>query len=340
MKVAVTIQHPAHVHFFAPAIEELERDGHEVQVYARAKPLVARLLERKGIDFEMLAREAGSLPSLAVVQSVYELRLLRRARQFDPDVLVAIGGVAAAHVAAVLDARSVVFYDTEHATLVTQLAYPFADVVCTPEAYRGNLGEKHRQYPGCHELAYLHPDRFTPDPAALDGVRTDPDEQVVLLRLSDWNASHDVGASGFIDPREAVDRLEATGARVVVVAEGTPPATLEEYQVTLPPHRIHHLLASADLYVGEGATMAAESAVLGTPAVYVNTLSMGYTEWLEAYGLLFGYHGHDRHHRALDRAERLLESDADWTERRRRFLEETTDTTRVVLREIERAAER
>ena len=46
------------------------------------------------------------------------------------------------------------------------------------------------------------------------------------------------------------------------------------------------MLAFAGLYVGEGATMASEAAVLGTPAVYVNTLTMGYVQDEERYGLL------------------------------------------------------
>ncbi len=36
------------------------------------------------------------------------------------------------------------------------------------------------------------------------------------------------------------------------------------------------LLAYATLFIGEGATMASECAVLGTPAIYVNSLQLGY----------------------------------------------------------------
>ena len=38
--------------------------------------------------------------------------------------------------------------------------------------------------------------------------------------------------------------------------------------------------------MGERATVIAESAVLGVPAVYVNTLKLGYINMLEEYGLL------------------------------------------------------
>jgi predicted glycosyltransferase len=95
---------------------------------------------------------------------------------------------------------------------------------------------------------------------------------------------------------------------------------------------MHDLLAFADLFVGEGATMAAESAVLGTPAIYVNTLTMGYTDELdERYELLFNYQQEDRHERALEKAVSILEEDTDWQRRRERLLDDKIDTTDVVL---------
>jgi uncharacterized protein len=50
---------------------------------------------------------------------------------------------------------------------------------------------------------------------------------------------------------------------------------------------MHDLLSYATLYIGEGATMASECAVLGTHAIYVNTLRLGYIdEEGEKYGLV------------------------------------------------------
>jgi predicted glycosyltransferase len=44
----------------------------------------------------------------------------------------------------------------------------------------------------------------------------------------------------------------------------------------------------ADLFIGESATMASESAVLGTPAIFVSTLQAGVlNEIEEKYGLLY-----------------------------------------------------
>lgn len=334
LDVVVTMQHPAHVHFFRHAIRGLKAGGHRVHVFARDKAVTRDLLEAYDVDYELLAGAApSSLPGLARTQLTYEARLLRRALAIDPDVMTAIGGIAVSHVASLVGARSVVFTDTEHADLINRLAFPFADRVVTPECFHDGVGDKQVTYPGYHELAYLHPDRFDPDPAVPRGLGLDPDDRYVVLRLISWEASHDREAGGFADVTDVVERLEATGATVLVTAEGDLPPALADRQVSVEPHRMHDLLAFADLFVGEGATMAAESAVLGTPAVYVNTLRMGYTDELDArYGLLFNCGGPRRHQRALGLAERLLtDDDTDWSARRARMLAEKCDTTETVL---------
>ncbi len=339
MRVVITIQHPGHVHFFKHVVDELETRGHEVHVFARENEMAVDLLDVYGIDHEVLAPEYGSLPSLAAVQATYELRLLRRARRLDPDVVAAIGGVAASHVASVVGARSVVFYDTEHATLIQRLAYPFADVVCTPDCFTREVAAEHVRYPGYHELAYLHPDRFTPDESVRAEVGAGGNEPLVVARVSSWNSSHDRGEGGFDDVAEVVRRLEAAGARVVLTSETDLPADLERCRLSLAPERLHDLLYAADLTVGEGATTAAESAVLGTPAVYVNTQSMGYTTELESrYGLLFQFDGPERHRRGLAKAVSLLDTDdRRWRRRRETVLEEKCDTTTSAVRQIEAA---
>ncbi|OVE84107.1 DUF354 domain-containing protein [Natronolimnobius baerhuensis] len=341
MRIIVTIQHPGHVHFFRHPITELTARGHEVHVFARENDVAIDLLEAYDIDHEVLAGESGSLVSLATVQATYEARLLRRARRIDPDVITAIGGVAAAHVSSILRAQSIVFYDTEHATLITALGYPFADVICTPECYREEIGSKQVTYPGYHELAYLHPDRFEPESSIRESVGLEPDDSFAVVRLSSWKASHDVGHGGFDDPQELVDRLEEVGLEVLLSAEGEPPAALEAYQFSTAPDRMHDLLAEADVVLSEGATTAAEAAVLGTPAVYVNPLSLGYTRELEAeYGLLFEYNGENRHVRGLERAVSVVKQPADeWRDRRERLLEERLDVTAFVVRQIESLAQ-
>jgi len=334
MKFFVTIQHPAHVHFFRHAISELKADGHDVSVFIRGVELAADLLERYGIDFERLAPASDSLPSLAKSQLQYEIALFRRARRADPDVLLAIGEPAITHVSAVLDCRSVLFTDTEHATLQNWISFPFADTICTPTCYELVLGNKQETYRGYHELAYLHPDRFDPDPSILKEIKATINERLVILRLVAWEALHDVGGSGFQNVRDIIEELEHHGARVLLTSEKDLPSDLEPYRTTVPPDRIHHLLFYADLFIGEGATMAAEAAVLGTPAVFVSSLSLGYLNELEReYGLVYTVAADEPKVAAVETASSILSDyeDINWANKREQLLNACVNTTNVIL---------
>ena len=66
---------------------------------------------------------------------------------------------------------------------------------------------------------------------------------------------------------------------------------------------MHDALAYATLFIGESATMASECAMLGTPAIFVNSLSAGTLEEQEKYGLIFGFRNSEG---ALEKAIDLL----------------------------------
>ncbi|WP_049914492.1 DUF354 domain-containing protein [Haloterrigena salina] len=369
-RVVVTVQHPAHVHFFRNAIDELEDRGYDVRVFAREKDVTEALLEAYGIEYERLAGSAESPLELAKVQATYEYRLLKRVRRLNPDVMLAIGEPAVAHASAAVDGHSVLFTDTEHATLSNALALPFADLVCTPRAFWDDRGSSHYTYPGYHELAYLHPDRFSPDPsvladleptvetglpAATDGgaasgaesvgpggaTATAGDESLVVLRLISWTAAHDIGQEGMAGVERLVADLEREEATVLVSAEGDLPPALADRRIDLAPDRMHDLLAHADLFLGESATMAIESAVLGTPSLYVSDLDAGVLEELQTrYGLIRRLERDAEPSRVAATARELLAiDDSTWRERRRTLLDETIDTTEFVVNTVERVSD-
>jgi len=104
-------------------------------------------------------------------------------------------------------------------------------------------------------------------------------------------ASHDIGQHGIRDKIELVKMLEECG-RILISSEALLPPELQPYQLRISPEKLHDLLFYAMLYVGEGATTASECAVLGTHAIYVNTLKLGYlAEEDERYHLVSDFSG-------------------------------------------------
>jgi len=197
MRVLVDITHPVHVHLFKNLIWTLQNEGHDVLVTACEKDVAVELLRQYGIAHcctgsygRSVARKAMSVPSM-------DWELLRLARRFRPDVLLAEAPVRASHAAFFLRRPCIGLDDTEHAKLQRWLWLPFVTKILTPSCYRLNLGRKQLRYDGYKELAYLHPKYFTPDPDIPVEYGLAEGEAFAFVRFVSWNASHDIGQGGF-----------------------------------------------------------------------------------------------------------------------------------------------
>lgn len=288
MRILIELLHPAHVHVFRNFVRDMESRGHVVMLTARDKDVTVDLLREYGLPHEILSSQAIGTIGLAreLVTRVRSLNTI--IKQFQPDVLTGIMGPTIAVAGRRRRVPAVVFYDTEFATRTNRWVYRLAHTVITPDSYQNPVPGLHVTYPGYHELAYLHPNRFTPDPQRVRAAGVDPDELFSLVRFVSWDASHDVGEIALTaeQKRTLVDHLAASG-RVLISSEKPLPPDLEPFAWRGARSDIHHLIAYAQLVVGESATMASEAAVLGTPAVYIAKTGRGYTDDQEArYGLV------------------------------------------------------
>lgn len=307
MKILLDILHPAHVHFFRNAIAELRQQGCEVVVTARDKDLTLRLLDLYGIGYNCISHEASSKKGLVWELLSRNVKLAKIVCRVKPQVMASIGGISTAQVGFLTRTRNLIFYDTENAWLSNLLSYPLATAVVTPECYQGAVYGRHVTYPGYHELAYLHPRRFTPDPQVLTSAGLSPQSIFSVVRFVSWQALHDLRAAGFPlkAKRELIRTLEEFG-RVFITSEQELPPEFQRLGFPLPPDQIHHFLAFAHLYVGESATMASESAMLGVPAIYLDRYGRGYTNELEhRYGLCHTYRP-TQVERAIEKSRELL----------------------------------
>lgn len=281
MRILIDMGHPAHVHFWKNFIKEMEKRGHEFKVTVRVKNPMLELLEYYGIPHEIIGFARKGTANKAFSMAGFDVTLLNIARRFKPDVLTGIGSPYVAHVAKLLGKPSYIFTDTEHATLINKLAVPFATKVLTPDCFLNDFGSKHVRYNGFHELAYLHPNHFKEK-----GIG----KKNIIIRLSSWDASHDKG-------RQVIEEVVLTHiskklreyGNVVVSHEDGKRMTLDGK--LYEPWQLHAIMKNAILYIGDGATMATESALLGVPAVYISSLAgrMGNHDELESYGLLRSY---------------------------------------------------
>ncbi|HVL10649.1 MAG TPA: DUF354 domain-containing protein [Burkholderiaceae bacterium] len=295
-RILVDVCHPAHAHFFRVPIRLWTEQGHHVSVTSRNKDVAIEILDSLGIPHRSLGEAAGTPLGLAVELVRRNLLLTQHIRRTKADIAVALGGTFAAQSAFVSRIPSVVFYDTEMASMQNRITYPLATRVVVPNCYDGWTPHgKTIRYPGYHELSYLDPRWFAPDRAIALQAGLDEHRPTYLVRLVSWTANHDIGDRGLSPAlmEAAIERLSTHG-KVIVSSEAALPAHLQPFLYRGPALHMHHLMAFCRGYFGESATMASECAVLGVPAVYMANSRRGYTDEQQSkYGLVRNVHSLD-----------------------------------------------
>jgi len=137
----------------------------------------------------------------------------------------------------------------------------------------------------------IAPKLLYPDKVILNEFGFSKEQKYIIIRFVSWNASHDIGQKGLgTEFRTKLIYEMSKYAKVLISSESELPENLKPYQIKISPEKMHDVLFFADLYIGEGGTMASESALLGIPTIYVNTLPlMGYLVEEKKHGLLYHF---------------------------------------------------
>jgi predicted glycosyltransferase len=348
MRLLIDMGHPAHVHFFRNMIRNLEGRGHEIMITARNKEVTLQLLDYYKLKYKKIGENHNSFFKKAWHMLTVDYKLLRIAKEFKPEIFIGVSSPYAAQVSRLDRAKSIIFTDTEYVKTTNTLSYPFADTICTPTCFREILDpKKHVRYNGYKEIAYLHPRYFKPDPSVLESLNLSKNDKFIILRFIAWKANHDIGLKGIKDEKEFIKELENYG-HVFITSERKINEKLERDACCIPLEKLHSLLSFAQLYIGEGGTTAAESAILGTPAIHVEADSRGHStgessgnflELRDKYNLLYFY---PDEHQALAKAREIFEnknSKIEWESRRKKLLKDKIDVTAWMTDFIERYPE-
>lgn len=226
--------------------------------------------------------------------------------------------------------------DFEKVSFFARIAGPTATYLICPDccsAWKWN--HKKIGYPSYHELAYLHPNHFTPDRERVEKI-FDLSKRNFILRFSDLGAYHDVGKTGITDAlaRRLIAQLNVHG-KVYLTSERPLSPEFEPYRIHIRASDIHHALFYADIFIGDSQTMTAEAAVLGTPAIRYNDFvgELSYLEDLEKnYQLTTGVLTKNKE-KLFDTVEKYL-SDKDlkkeWSVKRQKMLDQKSDFSKCL----------
>jgi uncharacterized protein len=275
VKLLFDLGHPAHVHLFRNLINRVRREGGSVCVASRDKDVTVRLCDAYGISHKVISKAySGNFIDGVKELIIRTIKLSKLAVEFRPDALLGTS-MSIGIIGRILNRPSFIFSEDDASIipLFAHFVYPVCNYIVTPDSLKHeDYGTKHLTYPGFHELAYLHPDHFTPDPQVPLSIGINPSHPFFILRFVSLKAHHDTNAAGL--PVEAVEKLVSMlseKGRLLITAEGELAPQFKQYQFPLAPEKFHDVLAYSSLYIGDSQTVSIEAAMLGVPSIRCNT---------------------------------------------------------------------
>ena len=331
MNILIDINHPAHVHLFRNVYKMLVEKGHEVLVVVKEIPSAMKLLDLYGIPYVNIGKKDDNMMRKGLDQLAYDKRLLSIVRQHHIDLGLG-SSINIPHVSKLSRIKSVILDDDDDEVepLFVKFGHPFADVILSP-VDTPRKSKKTVYVNAYHELSYLHPNRFKPDPSVLQNAGVEEGEAYFILRFNAFKAHHDVGVVGLTieNKRRLVDYLCSKG-KVFITTERDIDDEFKPFQLKVSPEKAHSLIYYATMLVGDSQTMTSEAAVLGTPAIRCNTF-VGRIHYLEEeehkYGLTYGFRP-DHSEEMFQKIEELLsmpDLKVEWQRRRQKMLSEKID---------------
>lgn len=286
MNILVDIGHPAHVHLFKNLILFLQRKNHNVIVVTRNKESTNSLLDYYNIDYICLSNPVNSLWGF-VKEFFYRLNAILKLNSIHHFDLAIGTSVIIGYLTLFQNIFSINFNEDDDnvVPLFSILGYPFCSKIINPSClkfvfWKGKR-DLHHSY---HELAYLHPNNFTPDKNVLKKYKLKKREYIVV-RFSALSAHHDLNARGINKQLWNKILPLIKNFEIIKSFEGEKTHSIKIWDM-------HHILAFSKLVISDSQTMTAEAAVLGVPSVRINTFvgRISYLEELEhVYTLTYGF---------------------------------------------------
>jgi predicted glycosyltransferase len=275
-KIWIDLDNSPHVPFFAPIIEELEKQGFVVVVTARDCFQVCDLANLLGVPHHRVGRHYGKNPLLKL------LGLGIRATQMMPTALRAKPALAISHgsrsqlvASRLLGVASVMIGDYEFSKLFAVIRPDFLIVpeVIPDDALQSFSGPL-LKYPGIKEDVYAH--RFRPDPALARELGLDTGKVTVTIRPPATEAHYHVPESDVVFAAVLEFLSQHPEVKIVVVprnqhqgdaVRALKPGLFTSGQAVIPDRVVDglNLIWYSDLVISGGGTMNREAAALGVP---------------------------------------------------------------------------
>lgn len=336
MRILLYLGHPSQYHFIKNAAKALIGDGNQIKILIKTKDILEDLLKEDGWKYEniQIVPRKNTKWSILIASLARTWRVYNAARSFRADLLIGTdSSIAQAAWLCRKPSITTLEDDIEVIYNLARLTYPFTSSILVPMPCRVGKWEKKRiPYYGYMKLAYLHPNRFSPNYLIINKYRITGN--YIIVRLAKLAAHHDIGIKGLSISlvHRIINIAKELGYSVYISSESSIDSSLAPYQLNIDPIDIHHVLAFASMIVSDSQSMSVEAAMLGTPSIRFSDFAgrISVLEELENnYHLTFGIKTTD-----VDTLENkihdllsLPDLKSEFVSRRNRMLTEKIDVT-------------
>lgn len=303
--------------FFKPAIDLLQKDGHDVLGTSRNYREANELSQLKGLDLLMVGSHGGSNLYDKLFQSSKRIvELTKIISKYSPDLVISFSSPEASRVAFGLGTYHIGFNDSPHAEAVARLTIPLLSKLFSPAAIPIIAWKKFGispsnviQYDGLDPIAWLRQGhdiksvkssesknrRSGKDDLLLKNLGISQQKKSILVRLEESKAAYISNKSLRIQPLDFVDHIvESFGRKHNVVILCRYPDQIQEMSKRFENKAIVlkqvidgvRLLENIDVFIGAGGTMTAESALLGKPTISIAPIRFYIDDYLKKIGLV------------------------------------------------------
>jgi len=275
-RIWIDIDNSPHVPFFLPIMEELRKEGFEVDLTARDMYQVRELLQFFRLPCKVIGGHYGKAKGLKILGTCLRVaQLIPTAVKQRPDLALSHGSRAQILACKALGIPTVMMHDYEHSTKTGFIEPDWTltpDVI--PDTAIGKKSQRSLKYPGLKEDVYAH--RLQPNRSVLTDLGISADDLVVTLRPPATEAHYHNPESETLFAETLRMLKDKSYARAVTLprnerqkrqlqSEWTDLIATGRMIIPKGPLDGMNLIWFSDLVISGGGTMNREAAALGVP---------------------------------------------------------------------------
>ena len=274
--VVIDIAHYPHVNFYKHAIESLTEKNISVYIVLRPRGKLVDIFQKEcpTVPFVLIGQHRKDIFSKMFDLVERDIALLRCLSKRKFDAGTGVGSINLTHVTRLFGKASIMFEDDLEYKLGYHLYSPFATHIVMPNCIPAR-GKNLLKYNGFKELAHLHPNHFRPNKKALEPHGLEPYEYIFIREVSNTSLNYRGAEMGKLS--KLLNYLKEKELKIVLSIEDNSLVNLfKDHCIILkePVEDIHSLLHFATLTISSGDSMARESCLVGTPAIYTGGRDM------------------------------------------------------------------